>query len=380
MLYTFHMARYRAHHAGADTEAALRAALEEVDSIAAVAPIHGSHDLAVTLSTGETVHIEAIARSHLTVADGEALIRRLREDGGDDQTLQVVVADELPSQTRRLLINAGVSFLDRGGRLALVLPHRTIEADVNRAPRPKRVQGVGPVRGSSGLSAALAALLSPAEPHGVRETARASALSHTAISQARSQLRDALLLDGRFRPVLPELFEATAAAWQWPSVIEARLPPPHDRLIVAAGAQWEGPYYESVEAVSEAVKEDTGEHLDDVQERDRHAGWAMAGTHTAGAYGADVAVGVEAPTEWIVPQDRYLTASRLESQSRTHDRRPVRLLAAPCRLAVRLRRRAPDGTARAHPLVIALQLAADPGRGREILETFEPPGVRVVWR
>lgn len=376
VLYTCHMA-HRAHGAGADAEIALGSALEELDSIMRVAPEQGPHDLTATLPTGETVRIQVVARSHFTVAECEALIRRLSQGGGHG--LPVVVSDELTSHVRRMLTEAGISFFDRQGRVVLVLPHRTIEADVRPAPRPKGSHGGGPVRGVSGLSAALAALLSPEEPYGVRETARASALSHTAISQARAKLREALLLDDRFRPVLPDLFEATVAAWEWPSVVETRLPRLQDRLVVAAGAAWDGPYYASVAELSETVKEGVGESADEGHRWDRHAGWAVTGTQAAAAYGADVAVGIDAPVELIVPQDRYLTATRLESQGGTRDR-PARLLAAPCRLAVRLRHRVPNGTARAHPLVIAIHMAKDPGRGREVLEAFEPPGVAVVWR
>ncbi len=31
-------------------------------------------------------------------------------------------------------------------------------------------------------------------------------------------------------------------------------------------------------------------------------------------------------------------------------------------------------------MAAAVELAQDPSRGREILETFEPEGVSVVWR
>jgi len=365
----------------ADAAAALTAALDEVATVAAVEhqPRESrdgtTADLAVNLADGTKALLAIKARAHPGPAECRVLVDKLSKRHDRSRVLPIVVADRLTREARGVLSGAGVSFLDRRGRLVLTIGNRTIEADVSPAPRHSTSMGRSALRSVSGLSAALAALLSPEEPFGVRETARAAALSHTAISQARAKLRDAHFLDGRFRPVLPELFEAVVATWDWPTAIDTTLPARSARLLEAAGAVLDGPFYEDLHALADAVKQ-AGE----VEAgRDPHAGWSLVGTHAAAAYGADVIVGADAPTSWVVPVDRFLTATYIETASGANGEH-ARLLAAPCPLVVRLRRKGLDHTALAHPLVVAIELGRDPGRGREILESFEPEGVPVVWR
>lgn len=381
VLYTCHMASPLRAATQADAATALGVALEEVAAVATVKhpPVRSrsaaATEFAITLTDGATALVVIEARAHPGPAECRALVDELSKRHDRSRVRPIVVADRLTRESREVLAGAGISFLDRRGRLVLTIGTRTIEADVSPTPRHSTSMSRSAVRGVSGLSAALGALLSPDEPFGVRETARAAALSHTAISQARGQLRDAHLLNGRFGPVLPELFEAVVATWDWPTVVESLLPAPSDRLVDAAGAAFDGPFYEDLRALAAAVKDTPEVHGG----HDPHAGWSLAGTHAAAAYGADVIVGAEAPTSWIVPSDRFLIATRLEAASGAN-KAHARLLAAPCPLVVRLRRPGPDRTALAHPLVVAIELARDPGRGREILESFEPEGVPVVWR
>ena len=372
VLYTCRMAPKAAHGPAADLDDTVAAALRSMTSVADVrSQAHDGPDFEVRLADGQTLQIEVRATAHPTTEEASTIARRHRRSKSGAALL--LVADKLSEETRKLLVREGVSFFDRRGHLVLVTPTRTIEADIAAAPRPRRAAGNAAVRGASGLSAGLAALLTPDEPPRVRETARAAGLSHTAISLALGQLRDANLVDGSSRAVLPDLFEAVVDAWQWPTTTDTRIPPPGDRRLEAVGVRFAGPFYDNLTELDIAV-----DHAD-AQPRDANAGWAMVGAQAAVAYGADVVVGRDALVSWIVPQDRYLTATRLHLQLEEDDGEPARLVAAPCLLAVRLRRQSPKGPL-AHPLVVAIDLARDRGRGREILQTFNPPGVADVWR
>lgn len=331
----------------------------------------GSH-LVVHLADGRRVLFDIAARAHPETHEIGSLVRA-RADGGNNV---ILVADRLTAAARREVVQRGASFFDRRGRIVLVLDGRTIEADVEPADRPKRRVGGSAIRGVSGLSLAFASLLRVDEAARVNQVARASGLTGAAISQARTKLRAAHLLDDRYRPIVPDLFDALVQAWHWPAEVEGRIPNWNDRLAAAAGAQVDGPFLANIGALDDAIR------LADPTLRDGLAGWALTGTHAAAAYGASAVIGSAAPLQVIVPEDRFLAATKVANNPAMSavDSRPARLLAAPTALAVRLRRRSADGVPLAHPLVVAVDLARDPARGREILATFDPPGVDVVWR
>jgi hypothetical protein len=251
----------------------------------------------------------------------------------------VVVADQVGAPTRSALTAAGVGWLDRRGHLSLPMLSAPVVVAVAPLPRQQHeaidVDAFG--RGRATVEVAADLVLAPDAPSGVRALAEEVGLSPSAISMARRRLMDAFLIAPDHRPVLPELFEALAAAWrpQW-NPLHA-LPNP-------------GP------------------------------GWVVAGDRAAARVGAPVAVGRDAPHRFYVatPADVRVARRRYGDEPAATASRWVAV--APSRLAVTRAQPASDseppgaGHLVAPPAVLALELARDPGRGSEILRTWQLQG------
>ena len=121
-------------------------------------------------------------------------------------------------------------------------------------------------------------------------------------------------------------------------------------------------------------------------------GWALTGTLAAAAYGAPIAARSGHPPDFYVPNPAILRrAVRLLGVAVDADHRRASVRVAPVP-AVCDQRVDPVGQRAktwastnepwplAKPLFVALDLARDPGRGREILEGWQPPQPwRRVW-
>jgi hypothetical protein len=174
-----------------------------------------------------------------------------------------------------------------------------------------------------------------------------------------NSLREAQLIDSQGLPVAPELFWETAGAWRPARTTIARVALLDDPTI--AGALHTG-----------RDEPPTG------------VGWALTDTMAAAAYGAPAGVRVGYPPDFYVPDTT--TAHRAEALlgvPTSDAARGATIRIAPVPQVCSLRFPAPlDGPPwpLAHPLFVALDLAADPGRGREILEGWNPPQeVTRVW-
>jgi hypothetical protein len=184
------------------------------------------------------VVVSIVRRASVTPADAGKLVAG-RSSG-------VVVGDLIHAQAKEVLRAGGWSYWDRRGELSLVVPEvrlrvlceTTVMAGGVDRPDPMR-----PVSGVGGLSVALASLLQPDDPPGVREIARGAAMAPSTISRARRHLTEANLLEPNGRPLIPELFWATSDAWSvdwWPIDTE----PEADGWLLtadAAAAEWGAP-------------------------------------------------------------------------------------------------------------------------------------------
>ncbi len=263
---------------------------------------------------------------------------------------QLLVADHITEAARHELIAAGWSWLDRRGHLYLRAPGVMIDRDVEALPRPGSGGPPDPISGAAGLAVAYAILLDPKTPQPVRASAPLLGFSPASISTSRSALRDAGLLERDGLPVVPELFWALADVWK------------RERAWLVNGPE----------------PGDTHTNVDDLDE----AGWCITGTAAAVAWGAPV-VAVEPILDLYVPgpvmvtiaQREYLTARNAVDASAS-------IAVAPAAL-VTSRRMPPRGKGRwplAHPLAVALDLAQDRARGREILDEWTPPSeFHRVW-
>ena len=154
-------------------------------------------------AVGVQVQGRAVVSGDVAVADGRPL---------------VVVADVVTASARESLRDQGVGWLDRRGHLRLVIDGQVlIDADV--APHPRQTVGEEVSadafgRGRATVEVALALLLTPDDPPGIRELAREVDLAPSTVSQAHARLVEASLITPEGPPLVPELFWELADRWR----------------------------------------------------------------------------------------------------------------------------------------------------------------------
>jgi hypothetical protein len=283
----------------------------------------------------------------------------------------VVVADTVSRKLRAELLEAGVGFFDRvRGRLVLVGGGGpSVEVDVPSNPRrPAGQHSAPPIAGGAGITVALTLLIEPTGGLGVRAIARAGDFSAQAVSNALARLREASLVDKQGRPLLPELFWATAAVWRPDPVGLARRLPWTELAHLDLAP--EGPFPNDLVELTRSGG-DAG----------RFAGVAIRGTAAAAALGAPVAASGLTPLDLVVPAALVGAVARLGGPSSLVDRKASVCELVP--LVTRLRRAGPRSKSvrpLVHPVVAALDLAQDEARGQEILAEWDRPlGATRVW-
>jgi hypothetical protein len=105
-------------------------------------------------------------------------------------------------------------------------------------------------------------------------------------------------------------------------------------------------------------------------------GWALTDSAAAVAYDAPLAVRADQLLDFFVPDQatqRRATALLGAAPSSSQARCAVRIAPVPAACSQRVDVAAPFDWPLAHPLFVALDLAQDSGRGREILEAWTPP-------
>ena len=263
----------------------------------------------------------------------------------------MIIADRITSDGRKSLNEAGWSWLDLRGHLRLVGDGVFVDTDVPvlTEPRPAR-QGL---LGKVGIELAALLLLDPTSRIGVRAAAATLTRSPSSISEAFAALRAAGLVDADHKPSERDLFWELAEHWKPVSEDVANVPPPgraRDTSVLHLG-------------------------LDEVESTE---GWALSDTVAAAHYGAPVSMRTDHPPDFYVPDQSTLRrAVRLLGSASTLTERAGRIRVAPVPMVCTRR---VDGTKHAidewrplaNPLFVALDLAQDPGRGREILDMWTP--------
>jgi hypothetical protein len=272
-----------------------------------------------------------VGRAHPTPADLDQLVGRDRA-----RLPAMVVADRISEAGREVLRAAGWGWLDRRGHLRLWAPGLRIEA-----PLPDSGVTVGrPAAANAwtavGLEIALAALLHPGEPVTARRVAARIGRSVGATHELIGRFVEIGLIGPKTHlPLLPELFWEASA--RWPD--DGWTPLPNELVEVAerVGVQ----------------------HLVRVDERAATLG------------GARIAAVADLPARCYVTSPAALRRARALMDREAPTRTLVR--ASPVRWIPEHPDLAPDPSHPwriAHPLVCALRLAADPARGREIVEAW----------
>jgi hypothetical protein len=332
---------------GSDAAADVKDALANlgVDAVSGQGP-----DLVVRLADDSTVAFEV--KSLVAPSPSEVATLVDRAHPADSP---VLVADRLVPASRAALNEAGWGWLDRRGHLRLRAGGLIVDVDV---PGVERAAGRSrPVLETDvGLDVACALLAHPQDRLSVRRTVDITGRSLAAVHAALTGLRDAGLTDGSGKPATPDLFWEVAPRWRPRRVPLGGSPQPGDA----------------------ARTDQLGLGLDGVEDTE---GWAVCDTVAANAYGAAAVVGRAFPSDFYVPTDRVVRVARQLYGEATYDTRRATVAVPPVGWACRRRvdpaklglRRPSTEWPLAHPVVVALDLALDPARGREILDRWSPP-------
>jgi len=276
----------------------------------------------------------------------------------DPSVVRVVVADRIGKEARKTLQEVGWGWLDLRGTLHVQGPGILVHAQVPSArerPGPRN-----PLAAPAGLAVACAMLSSPTDEHTVRGLARRLSRSPSTVSEVLKALKDDSLVEGATNRPTSELFWSVADVWPGKRVSLAGAPEPG-----------RGPVNEALQL-----------GFDDVEGT---VGWALTDTLAAAVYGAPVAARADQPADYFVPTDALHRRARTLlgiASTPGEVRATVRVAPVPevCERRVDAARWSLGERPLAAPLFVALDLAQDVGRGREILNTWDPPeGWARVW-
>ncbi len=348
-----------------------------IEELAAIAD--GASGVSITRSASDQVSVmvgirkwpaKVIARTAVSLRDAQELVAT------EARGSKIVVANQLSSEAKGLLArenaasrNFGWSWLDRRGELQLNHPDASGAIHFDQAtfdPNLTRSGGGGglasprsdgPIRGRAGISYAAAVLLDPAARPSIRAVAHQAEMSHGAVGEAAKLLREAGLIRPDGEPEVPDLFNALADAWGPTSVAPVASVP------------------------TRADADRLGANLEDLEA----PGFGLGGDDAALAWGAPLFVAGSRPWIWV-PTDADARRATRALNASSWDSAEAVIAVAPTPLACRNRLRCPHTIEpgfmpTVHPLFLALQLAQDPGRGREILDGWNPdhPGIHRVW-
>lgn len=262
----------------------------------------------------------------------------------------LIVADRVTGSARQLLTAQQAGYYDLRGRLAVRAPGMVIDAEVE--PLRERTPRSSALSGKAGLEVAAALLTRHEQGAAVRELARRLGRSASTISDVLALLRRDGFVDAKNTVTDSRLFWLLADHWATPRAYLAQLPPPGDA------------------SLTQALR--LG-----LTDAERETGWALTDSAAAAAYGAPVAFRSGQVLDFYVPDQAVLhrATTLLGSAGKPAEARAtVRIAPVPAIVRHRL---APETNPiewpLAHPLFVALDLAQDLGRGREILDAWTPP-------
>lgn len=308
------------------------------------APDSGA-DLLVVEPDGVATVVELKRR---TLVDEKAA-ERLLADHLRQGELFLVVADRVTEPARRALSVTGAGYYDLRGHVALYGRGLVINAEVPAIKeRPARSDALA---GKVGLEVATALLMTPTRPVVVRELARDLKRSASTVSNVLAALRHDHLIDEANAVAGTELFWHLAQRWPAKRTYLARPPLPGDGTLTASLR--------------------LGIHTNEDP-----VGWALTDSAAANAYGAPLAARTDQVLDFFVPDESVLRrAVNLLGLSESPLQARATIRVAPVPAAVDQRVDLLDNPHEwplTHPLFVALDLAQDRGRGREILDAWTP--------
>ena len=278
---------------------------------------------------------ELEVRELSVVRESDATLLAQRHGHSEDSPV-VVVADRISAVARQQLTDAGVAWLDRRGHLWMRVPGIYVNADVPSTAAPPSPRVVDALSGT-GFDVCLSLLESPDVPVGVNELARKIGRSPGRVSEILSALRREGLVESGNRPIVPELFWEVADSWRprWIPLATEPNPEPADR-------------------------------------------YRLSGTAGALALGAPIAAGTNRPQLYVADDTDIAAIAAAYGASGGGTAAEIAVCPSTYVQSVApvvFRGGFPVATA----TVVALDLAGDKARGREILEGWTPEGRPRVW-
>jgi DNA-binding transcriptional ArsR family regulator len=335
------------HSAYVDTEILLVDALAQLGVQTRRAPGGPDQGADLVIEPGGT----RIQIKHRALVTDEVARRMLAETPRPSGSVLLVVGDRVTETARRLLVEQHAGYYDLRGHLALRSANVVIDADVE--PISGRAERTHALSGRAGLEVATALLMEPAASVAVRELARRLGRSASTVSEVLAALRRADLIDDRHRVEGTRLFWQVADRWPATRIHLARLPMPGDNATMTKPLR-------------------LGLH-----DAENTVGWALTDSAAAVAYGAPLAVRTGELLDFYVPDQAILRRAVTllgAASSRSQARCAVRVAPVPAACSHRVDVAAnPFEWPLTHPVFVALDLAQDTGRGREILDAWTPP-------
>ncbi len=300
---------------------------------------------------GDSVLVAEV-KSVVTKADAEQVVRQAKRLGRP----AIIVADRIAQDAKASMRRAGLNYLDRRGELRLFEGPLKVDA---RVPPSVQAAASEPLSSQVAQEVAIACLLQPDQPHGVRETAAYVDRAPSAVSKAMTGLRAEGLLTSRGEPAVPDLFQELSVRWRRRPVALADLPRPGH-----------GSTNAQLELGLDAPEATTG--------------WALTDTVAAAAWGMPVVARGDYPPDFYVPSASALRrAIRLLSEADDQGRRACTVAVAPVRLVCLRRNDRSQASGEIWPvanhIVVALDIATDKARGSEVLEQWQPDGITRAW-
>lgn len=313
--------------------------------------IDGTNDAVVELGGSKLV---VDARSVVTAAAGQQLADIATRRGG----ATIVVADRIADGAKQVFRRANVNFYDRRGDLRILRPPIVIDVVLPSQARA-RGRSTGPLSSQVAKEVAIACLLTPDRPHGVREVAAYIERAPSAVSNSMAYLRADGLLTSAGEASIPDLFHELAATWRRGPVPLADLPRPG----------------------TGRVNDQLDLGFDEVKDS---AGWALTDTLAAASWGMPVVARGDYPPDFYVPSEAHLRRARaLLGEATSPDGRACTVAVAPVRLACSRRVDHSQTSGEVWPvanhIVVALDLAQDRARGLEILDQWQPNAIVRAW-
>jgi hypothetical protein len=317
-------------------------------AIAAIRDAAAASGLAVAVvdvPPEEHMHVDALLEFRL---DDRTVVQQLQALNGKGRP-GILVSPRITAEARRLLEDAGWSWLDERGRLHLRGPGVIVDRDV--PPTGDQV-GSGrrtgpPVAGRSGVAVAYWLCTHPTQALSPNRQKDELQMAPSTLSVANQRLRDAGLLADDGTGVFPELFFELADSWQMDRTWLAQSPPPERH-----------------------------------RSSDPGRAWRRTGTAAAAAYGAPVVSATGGPVELYVEGPVDISTSLRRYGRGDLGTGAAALCVAPAAAVLAAAHPGSEldvGDWPAAPLVaVALDLAQDRARGREVLADWDHPDA--IWR